>query len=514
MPMKIPHMKRFLLLFLLLMGYYLCLADAESRFNYNFDKYSESALRYTAAFRFAKAREQVAIARRLYPSSNIPIWVENYIDFIRLLNTEDINLYKAIRKQKDSRWQRFKSGDPDSPYFLFCQAQFKLQWSLIHLKFRDYLTGFKEARTAFGILRESQQQFPNFTPALAGMGIMNVLIGSIPDNYQWIARLLGYNGSVEEGLRMMESALKVSMDDPSLFWLEEEVVFYLSFIYINLDAGKQRALKFRDKYLSAKKSDLNGLLPIQAYAFSKIAMLTGRNDEAIRILQNKKTYPDQEEFTYLTYMLAMAYQNKLSDSCIIYFDKFLNYSSVRNFRKASIQRKAWQFLISGNMEAYKNTIALIPTTGQTETDADKQAEIEATSGKVPNVFLLKARLLFDGGYYNQALAVLQENDLANFSKIEKVEFYYRLGRIYDEMGSDSNAIKYYNRSIAEGETLQEYFAANAALKLGNLYEEKHNYEAANSYYRKCLDMKFSEYRNSITQKAKVGFERTKKNMKS
>lgn len=68
--------------------------------------------------------------------------------------------------------------------------------------------------------------------------------------------------------------------------------------------------------------------------------------------------------------------------------------------------------------------------------------------------------------------MLQENDLANFSKIEKVEFYYRLGRIYDEMGSDSNAIKYYNRTIAEGEALQEYFAANAALKLGNLYEEK------------------------------------------
>ena len=509
-------MKRLLFLLVILTLSSLSSFAAEVKYNYSFDKYSESAIHYTAAFRFAKAREQVTLAKRLYPSSNIPVWVENYIDFIRLLNSEDENLYKDVKKQKESRWQRFQKGDPTSPYYLFCQAQFKLQWSLIHMKFRDYITGFKEARAAFGILRESQQKFPTFTPTIAGMGIMNVLIGSIPDNYQWIARMLGYTGSVEEGLRMMESALQVSMHEPSLFWLEDEVVFYLSFIYINLDAGKQRALKFRDSYLAARQMDLSGLLPIQAYAFSKIAMLTGRNDEAIYILQNKKTFPDQEEFTYLTYMLATAYQNKLSDSCIMYFDKFLGYKGVRNFRKASLQRKAWQYLIKGNAEAYTKTIALVPMSGQAETDADKQAELEATTGKVPNVTLLKARLLFDGGYYKQALALLheEEDELAKFSKIEQVEYYYRLGRIYDEMGSDSNAISYYNRTISLGEELPEYFAANAALKLGNLYEEKRNYFLANSFYKKCMDMKFTEYRNSITQKAKVGYERTKKLMKS
>ncbi|MGC8865054.1 MAG: tetratricopeptide repeat protein [Bacteroidales bacterium] len=500
---------------MLLLSFCLQAIESEIRYNYNFDTYSESAIHYTAAFRFAKAREQVTLARRLYPSSNIPVWVENYIDFIRLLNSEDNELYKEVRKQKEARWERFKNGDPNSPYYLFCQAQFKLQWSLIHLKFRDYMTGFREARSAFEILRESQQKFPNFIPTKAGMGVMNVLIGSIPDNYQWIARMLGYNGTVEEGLKMLESSLQVAINDPSLFWLEEEVVFYLSFIYINLDSGKQRALSFRDNYLKTKNMNLTGLLPIQAYAFSKIAMLTGRNDEAISILQHKKTYPDQEDFTYLTYMLAIAYQNKLSDSCILYFDKFISYPGIRNFRKASIQRKAWQYLINGDMEKYKSTIAQVLSTGQTETDADKQAEIEANTGKVPHMNLLKARLLFDGGYYRQALATLQTVDGVNgmATKLERVEYYYRLARIYDEMGRDSNAINYYNLTIKEGSGLPEYFAANAALKLGNIYEEQKNYAQANLFYKKCMEMKFTEYRNSITQKAKVGYERTKKLMK-
>ena len=44
-----------------------------------------------------------------------------------------------------------------------------------------------------------------------------------------------------------------------------------------------------------------------------------------------------------------------------------------------------------------------------ETDADKQAVKEAESGRWPNEALLKARLLDDGGYYNQALQVLAAN---------------------------------------------------------------------------------------------------------
>lgn len=482
------------------------------QYHYQFDAYSTEALRLAAAFRFDKARAQAKIARQLHPSGNIPVWAENYVDFVVLLNSEDDQLYRQLSRNKKARLKRLQEGQPDSPYHLYCQAQFTLQWALIHMKFKDYLTGFGEADQAYKLLQKSHAQFPEFAPAQAGVGLMQVIVGSIPDNYSWIRRILGYKGTVEDGLAELEAAFAKTMKDDSLFWLEDEIVFYLSFIYLSLESGKDHALKFRNNYLKNKRIGLTGLSPVKAYAFSKISLSGGRNQEAIRIITERKHFPDESEFHFLTYMLANAYQNKLSDSSHIYFDRFIAYPSVKNFKKACLQRKAWQYLIKGDTEAYRRTLDRILTTGQAETDSDKQAQREAQSDIPPNVVLLKARLLFDGGYYNQSLDELTKDAkvVTGFSTTEKVEFEYRLGRIYDELAMSGDAVRHYAVALEQGEGLPEYFAANSALKLAMLYEREGNVVKANTFYKRAMDMKFTEYRNSIVQKAKVGFERTKR----
>jgi len=482
------------------------------QYHYQFDAYSTEALRLAADFRLDKARSQAKIARQLYPSGNIPVWVENYVDFVTLLNSEDEQLYRQLAKNKKDRLKRLQEGRPDSPYHLYCQAQFTLQWALIHMKFKDYLTGFGEADQAYKLLQKSHAQYPDFAPAQAGVGLMQVIVGSIPDNYSWIRRILGYKGTVEDGLAELEAAFRKTVKDDNLFWLEDEIVFYLSFIYLNLESGKDQALVFRDSYLKNKGLGLIGLSPIKAYAFSKISLVSGRNQEAIGIIRGRRHFSDETDFHFLTYMLANAYQNKLSDSSHIYFDRFIAYPSVKNFKKACLQRKAWQYLIKGDAQAYGNTLNRIPATGQAETDSDKQALREAQSGSPPNVALLKARLLFDGGYYAQSLGVLSENAAIgkSFTETEKVEYQYRLGRIYDELSQNPDAIRHYTNALEQGEGLPEYFAANSALKLAMLYEREGNIIKANTLYKRAMDMKFTEYRNSIVQKAKVGYERTKR----
>jgi hypothetical protein len=61
----------------------------------------------------------------------------------------------------------------------------------------------------------------------------------------------------------------------------------------------ERSLSFRNNILIQKNMDLIGLDPVQAFAFAKVSMFLGRNDEVIQILQNRKIYSDQMEFFYL-----------------------------------------------------------------------------------------------------------------------------------------------------------------------------------------------------------------------
>ncbi|MEJ0081410.1 MAG: hypothetical protein WDM78_10805 [Puia sp.] len=65
---------------------------------------------------------------------------------------------------------------------------------------------------------------------------------------------------------------------------------------------------------------------------------------------------------------------------------------------------SWIYYLNQEPQKAEAARARILTTPSSETDADKQAVKEAESGRWPNEALLKARLLDDGGYYNQALA--------------------------------------------------------------------------------------------------------------
>jgi len=90
-----------------------------------------------------------------------------------------------------------------------------------------------------------------------------------------------------------------------------------------------------------------------------------------------------------------------------------------------------------------------------------------------------------------------------------LELIYRQGRIFDETGDTVHAIERYMVTLNRGEDEPYYYAANAALNLGMIYEAKGNYPLAKQYFIECLKMDDHEYKNSLGQKAKAGLERLK-----
>jgi tetratricopeptide (TPR) repeat protein len=148
--------------------------------------------------------------------------------------------------------------------------------------------------------------------------------------------------------------------------------------------------------------------------------------------------------------------------------------------------------------------------GATDTDADKKALKDAKSGTWPNALLLRSRLLNDGGFHKEALALLAGKTTESFTSIEdRLEFSYRVARIYDDLGRKDEAIKAYQVAIILGEHRKEYYAARAALQIAQIYEERGQKALAITYYQKCLDMDDHEFKDSLDQRAKSGIGRCK-----
>ena len=148
--------------------------------------------------------------------------------------------------------------------------------------------------------------------------------------------------------------------------------------------------------------------------------------------------------------------------------------------------------------------------GALDTDADKKAQKDAKTNFWPNPLLLKSRLLNDGGFHKEALSILYGKSIEQFNTEEdRLEFSYRVARIYDDLGRKDEAIKYYQTAIVLGEHRKEYYAARAALQIAQIYEERGQKALAISYYQKCLGMDDHEYKDSIDQRAKSGISRCK-----
>ena len=250
--------------------------------------------------------------------------------------------------------------------------------------------------------------------------------------------------------------------------------------------------------------------PMVQFAKGAFHFANGENDSILSLLAKRNQPPKADKLNYLDYLDGIAHLNNLDYKAETYFKRYVTQYKGKSFVKSAYQRMAWIRLLQGDHEGYLLNIkqASDEKTGSTFSDEDKQAEKEFKSNELPNLFLLKSRLLFDGGYYQRSLTEIAGKPVTSFPTLrDKLEFTYRLARIFDKTNKPDKAILYYDQTINNGKNHSYYFAANSALMLGLLYEQKANLVKSEEYFRLCLSLRNHEYQNSLDQKAKAGLNR-------
>jgi len=478
--------------------------------NYTMDKNCLKAYDLILQLRLEEADDFLKIARQANPSNNIIPYLENYSDFLRIVISEEEAVFKTLAPLKKKRIAQLEKGNAKSPWHLYCQAQVNMQWAFARIKSGEFPTAALELNKSYKLLIRNKELYPDFSPNNAALGLLHVLIGTVPDNYKWIIESLSFHGTVKQGI----NELKHTLDDPDIPvkypFLKSESIFLLSFITFNFSSDQHDSAFLTNLLEAPQNKSLIGKSPLLAYAAAAYFLHNGKNDQALMLLQNRPVGKEYYPFHYLEYLTGVAKLNKLDPGARLYFLRFVVNFKGNNFIKSAYQRLAWIELLNNNLKGYNENIMRIRLMGNNDIDGDKQALKEADMPKPPDLTLLKARLLFDGGYYNEALLQLEKFDPARLeSTREKFEVTYRLARIHHKMGNIAKALTYYNKSLIQGAEYPFYFAANSALQLGIINESSGDNESARMYYEKCLALKYDEYRNSISQKAKAGLSRVK-----
>jgi tetratricopeptide (TPR) repeat protein len=470
--------------------------------NFDFNPNCVQAYKCILDMRLPEARELINKEKNLHPKNSITLLLDNYYDFFYLLTTESKSDYERLKENRSIRIDKLENEDERSPYYNFSIAQVYLQWALMQSRFGEFTSAGLGINKAYRLLQANKQKFPNFLPDNIPLGVVNVLLGSLPSGaLKSILGFFGIKGDTQTGLNMLESLSSTIHASPYAYHYDE-LVFYLT--YIQTDVVNDPAAYTKMLNLIAAEDKQSQL---RTYVAGYISLRTGHSSEAIAIFEKRSQDAAYQPYPYLDYLLAIAKMNRQDSDANNYFNKYLQTNHGVNFIKDTYLHMAWQCLLNGDMKRYSGFIQLVKTKGYTYHDKDRQALGEANDD-APNPTLLRARLLCDGGYYNRALATINTKTLNDFTlPRDKIEYYYRMARIYDAIENDDEAIVYYQKAINIGKTSTYHYAATSAIRMGLIYEQRKEYAKARSAYQMISGFGTKQFKNSLEQKAKDGLNR-------
>lgn len=465
---------------------------------FDFNAACISAYNDIIALKLESGIKKISIEKKINPSNQIPILLENYVDFLTVYTSGSLSEYELVKGKMEQRVGELKNSQNESAYTLYSQAELHIQSAVLHIKFGEYVACIFDIKKALKKLEKNQQQFPDFMPNNKSLGMLYAILGSIPQEYQGALSFLGLKREVSKGMALLK---KASYDTSHPFQHESATIY--AFMQLHIQNNAVKAWQVLESLNFSPASNV-----MDAYTLGHIGIYGFQTDKGIQALQKAPKTENYHAFPLINYMLGIGKTYRQDKDANDYFSLFLKQNKGADYVKSAYQKIAWNYLISNNIDQYKANLNKIKTNGRAVLDADKQAEKEADNNYTPNPILLKARLQTDGNYLSKAAKILEEINVNSFTNLnDKTEYFYRLARIYDKGNQTQKAIDYYLLTIKNGQNIPFYYAANSAYLLAYLYEQKKEKDKAVSYYNLCLKLNGYEYENSIHQKAEAGLNR-------
>ena len=439
------------------------------------------------------------------PAANgVRIFLDDYADMLLLVTSDDDRLFSAKSELESDRLDALKRLPETSPWQRVLMAEIRLHWAFTKLKFGKEVSASWDVIRAYKLLSENQQRFPDFLPTYKSLGTLHIMVGSVPESYVWVAKLLGMRGSIRQGQQELLRAQR----DPT-FGQEAQLIGLMVRAYV---------LKFSDadsQMLTRLVSQNPDNLLLHFFG-ATIEQKNGHGEQALAYLASRPTGTGYQPLPIIENILGDIYVQKGEYAVATsHFNQFLRVYEGQNFLKDTYYKLfLCHWLASGSNailadDRSRVLLQKVVVVGRTTVESDKAAQkfAESSLRKSPTTgqkVLMQARLASDGGFTNEALAYLRPYSEASFSvTAEKAEYNYRMGRIYQHRDNPDLAIPYLTRALALSEPDQLSFGATAALQLGYIYQQKNDRTHARSFFQKALSFKHHEYKNSVDNKARA-----------
>jgi hypothetical protein len=471
------------------------LAQKQSFFAYN-PKLIEAET-YIGALQLQDAWNILQAEMKLHPENKACNYLLHTWYFYQLITTGSKTLYTNSDYVRKNQLAAF-TGNVLSPASQAAKADMLLHEAILKLMYKEYFSGAYELRSAYQLLKQQVIKHPEQLSNLKNLGFMKAVLGTLPENFHWILNIVGLGGNLKEGMELLEKYLQHPRFNQEVLLGQQQAHFYyclLQFHYLSPQTAWTHAQKHTEDF---EQNPLNG------YLRAFIAANTAHNDEALNVLLQTPNNPQYSKFYDAEHLTGYVLLNKLDvQNAAIYFKKYVTFGQKPDLKKDAYLRLAWIALLNGDTFTYHTYRNLAFKASASKDEEDLAIDIDLSKKVYPNPIVLKARLLYDGGYYTQAENMMKTTQVSAMkSKYQQAEYYFRYGLILKEQKRYTKAIECFTESIKIGEKSPLYLAAFSALQIGYIYQLMEFEQSASYYFNKAMAYKNHPAKEYVNQKAK------------
>ena len=408
----------------------------------------------------------------------INVMVNNYNNY--QLQNDSITFYLDI----------VNSSKLKSPWINYFQVEMLTMNSLINYRLNNKMSSAINIYKASKITKSTLNKYPHFAPIKILHGFQLCSFSQIPDSYKSIASIFGIEGNYKQGIK----EIKNYVDKVEINIIKEKSNFIK--VFSEKEFGKIDSARISNSIKNYKA------YPVMVYYEAYLLYKNTDVKSAIKLLtETQHTW--QIKFNYLNYFTGKMLAFSIDKSAKKYFYEFLKNSNTDYFKQSSYRYLAYLEFLDNNYIEYNKIVNIIKHRDFTSrSESDKSAYNEVSN--ITQYELIKAQLLFDGGYYIEAKETLLNKPKLEICKNPNdfIIYYYRLGSINYKLNETNLAIQNFEKCTKFNFNNKFHYQANAFLYLGEIYLSLGNKSKSAQNINECLKLDNFPYSYSIHSKAK------------
>jgi len=469
------------------------LVSQESSAKYEVNENCRRAWMLVMDLKLDQAKKLLAEEIRKNPENYYAYYLEQTNDVFRLLINSSEAEYEAFVRNFEKKRAIMDGKDEDSPYYLSCRAEMEIQVSVFSVMHGAQWSGMTKGYAAYRNVYRNIERFPDFPPNRKLDGFFNVAIANLPPFVKWAISFFGVKVKIDYGFKTLN---QYYLSQKNTEGLNAEAALYM-ILAAKINKTPEKVYEFTKTLDPAVANTF-----IHSYFRANIAYRTGRNEEALKTLEQTSHNENGTADVIYSYLMGKVLLRKLDPRAEFYLKRYLSHLEKKEYQKEMNYNLGLLYLVQGNREKYLRQCEIVQEQGMDLNERDREALYDASLDYPPDVNLVRARLSIDGGYLEEFQKTMKAF-AAGHNKVHAydIESHFLKGR-YEAMLKNNNlAIAEFQKTIELGEDEDYYFASEAALRLGNIYKVTGQKTLAEECYRKSIKLYNSDYYEYIEDKA-------------